>query len=130
MMPTETLPSIQPTLRVIPMVYDTNARGDIFGGWLMSQIDIAGATVATIRAKGPVATIAVNELSFRAPLYVGDVVSFYAKVVAVGTKSLTVEIDVFAERNRSLSGEIVRISHANLVYVAVSEPGISRVIPT
>jgi acyl-CoA thioesterase YciA len=128
MMPNETLPTIQPTLRVIPMVYDTNARGDIFGGWLMSQIDIAGATVATLRAKGPVATIAVNELTFRSPLYVGDVVSFYAKVVSVGTKSLTVEIDVFAERNRQLA-ETVRVSHAVLVYVAVSEPGISRVIP-
>ncbi|HEV2614930.1 MAG TPA: acyl-CoA thioesterase [Gammaproteobacteria bacterium] len=128
-MPNETLPTIQPTLRVIPMVYDTNARGDIFGGWLMSQIDTAGATVAAVRAKGPVATIAVNELTFRAPLYVGDVVSFYAKVVATGTKSLTVEVDVFAERNRQLSGEVVRISHASLVYVAVSEPGKSRVIP-
>jgi acyl-CoA thioesterase YciA len=128
-MPNETLPSIQPTLRVIPMVYDTNPRGDIFGGWLMSQIDIAGATVASVRAKGPVATIAVNELTFRAPLYVGDVVSFYAKVTAVGTKSLTVEVDVFAERNRQLSEEVVRVSHAVLVYVAVSEPGKSRVIP-
>lgn len=128
-MPNETLPTIQPTLRVIPMVYDTNARGDIFGGWLMSQIDIAGATVASIRAKGPVATINVNELTFRAPLYVGDVVSFYAKVTTVGTKSLTIEVDVFAQRNRQLSDEVVRVSHAILVYVAISEPGQSRVIP-
>jgi acyl-CoA thioesterase YciA len=128
-MPNETLPTIQPTLRVIPMVYDTNPRGDIFGGWLMSQIDIAGATVATLKAEGPVATIAVNELTFRAPLFVGDVVSFYAKVVTVGTKSLTVEVDVFAQRIRQLSSEIVRVSHAVLVYVAVSEPGKSRVIP-
>ena len=128
-MPNLTLPKEQPTLRVIPMVYDTNARGDIFGGWLMSQIDIAGATVATIRAKGPVATINVNKLTFEAPLYVGDVVSFYAKVTRVGTKSLNVEIDVFAERNRQLSGEVVKISNAELVYVAISEPGKSRVIP-
>lgn len=128
-MTTVTLPDTQPTLRVIPMVYDTNPRGDIFGGWLMSQIDIAGATVAAVRTKGPVATINVNELTFEAPLYVGDVVSFYAKVTRVGTKSLNVEIEVYAERNRQISGEIVKISKAELVYVAISEPGKSRVIP-
>lgn len=128
-MPTEKLPTIHPTIRVIPMVYDTNPRGDIFGGWLMSQIDIAGAIVATQRAQGPVATIAVNELTFKAPLFVGDIVSFYAKVTKVGTKSLTVEVDVFAERNRQLTGEIVRVSHAVLIYVAVSEPGVSRAVP-
>ncbi len=128
-MTTVILPNDQPTLRVIPMVYDTNARGDIFGGWLMSQIDIAGATVASVRTKGPVATINVNKLTFEAPLYVGDVVSFYAKITRIGTKSLTVNVDVYAERNRQISGEIVKISNAELVYVAISEPGKSRVIP-
>jgi acyl-CoA thioesterase YciA len=123
------LPDIQPTLRVIPMVYDTNPRGDIFGGWLMSQIDIACSIPAYERAKGPIATIAVKELLFEAPLYVGDIVSFYAKVTTVGTKSITVEVDVYAERKRNDVGSIVKASHAVLVYVAISEPGKSRVVP-
>ena len=123
------LPDIQPTLRVIPMIYDTNPRGDIFGGWLMSQIDIACSVPAYERAKGPIATIAVKELLFEAPLYVGDIVSFYSKVIAVGKKSITVEVDVYAERKRNEIGTVVKASHAVLVYVAVSEPGISRVIP-
>lgn len=123
------LPDKQPTLRVIPMLYDTNPRGDIFGGWLMSQIDIAGSVIAFERAKGPIATISVEELSFLAPLFVGDVVSFYAKLVKVGQKSLTISIDVYAQRNRYAPYETVRISHAVLVYVAITEPGKSRLVP-
>jgi acyl-CoA thioesterase YciA len=123
------LPNIQPTLRVIPMIYDTNPRGDIFGGWLMSQIDIAGSVVASERAKGPIATVCVNELTFIAPIFVGDIVSLYAKVIAVGTKSLTVEVSVFAKRTRHVPHTIINISHAILVYAAISEPGKSRLIP-
>ncbi len=123
------LPEKQPTLRVIPMVYDTNPRGDIFGGWLMSQIDIACSVVAFERAQGPVATIAVKELTFLAPLFVGDIVSFYANLVSVGEKSVTVDVDVYAQRNRYAPYETVKISHAELVYVAITEPGKSRLIP-
>jgi acyl-CoA thioesterase YciA len=122
------LPDIQPTLRVIPMPYDTNPRGDIFGGWLMSQIDIAGSIVAYEKAKGPIATIAVKELTFDAPLFVGDVVSLYSKVIAVGKKSVTVEIQVYAERKKENPSIIVKASHAVLVYVAISKPGQSRII--
>jgi len=118
------LPDIQPTLRVIPMVYDTNPRGDVFGGWVMSQIDIAGSIVAYETAKGPIATIAVKELVFEAPLFVGDIVSLYAKLIKIGNKSVTVQVEVYAQRP---SG-IVKATHAILVYVAVSKPGQSRVI--
>ncbi len=122
------LPDIQPTLRVIPMTYDTNPRGDIFGGWLMSQMDIAGSIAAYEKAKGPIATIAVKELIFEAPLFVGDIVSLYANVVAVGNKSVTVHIDVYAERKKEMPSTIVKAGHGVLVYVAVSKPGQSRVI--
>ena len=123
------IPDIQPTLRVIPMNHDTNPRGDIFGGWLMSQIDMAGSVVAYRRAQGPVATIAVKELTFRAPLFVGDVVSLYATISAVGNTSITVDIDVYAQRERQSKPETVKISHAVLVFVAVLEPGQSRPVP-
>lgn len=124
------LPTQSPTLRVIPMVYDTNPRGDVFGGWLMSQIDIAGSIAAYERAKGPVATIAVKELTFMAPLFVGDIVSFYAKLISVGTTSLTINIEVYAERKTEYPSTVVKVSHAILVYVAVSEPGKSRLVPS
>lgn len=118
------LPDIQPTLRVIPMVYDTNPRGDVFGGWVMSQIDIAGSIVAYEAAKGPIATIAVKELIFESPLFVGDIVSLYAKLIKIGNKSVTVQVEVYAQR----LNEIVKTANALLVYVAVSKPGQARVI--
>jgi acyl-CoA thioesterase YciA len=118
------LPEVQPTLRVIPMGYDTNPRGDIFGGWVMSQIDIAGSIAAFKTAKGPIATIAVKELVFESPLFVGDIVSLYTNVLKVGTKSVTVQVEVYAERQEG----VVKAANAVLVYVAVSKPGQSRVI--
>src|SRR3990167_8206660 len=87
-----------PTLRVKTRPNDANSSGDIFGGWLMSQIDVACAIVATERAKGPVVTVAVKELTFLQPIYIYDLVSFYAKVVKIGTTSLVVEVNVYAQR--------------------------------
>ena len=107
------------------MPADTNPNGDIFGGWLMSQIDIAGSVVAVERAKGPVATVAVKELQFIAPIFVYDLVSFYSDVKAVGKTSITVFVEVFAQRRGDYS-EVVKVSEATLVYVAVSEPGKKR----
>ena len=128
------LPQEEPVLRVLPRFYDTNQRGDIFGGWLMSQIDLAGSLRAQKAAQGPVATIAVKEMLFQAPLFVGDVVSFYAEVIKVGRKSITVEVEVYAERRQEVfpseSGELVKAARAIFVYVAVSSPGKSRLIPT
>jgi acyl-CoA thioesterase YciA len=122
----------EPTLRVKTRPNDANKGGDIFGGWLMSQIDIAGAIVAAQRTKGPVVTVAVKELIFLQPLFIYDIASFYTKVTTVGKTSVTVEVEVYAERYQegvNLSAYI-KVSEASLVYVAVSKPGKKRLIPT
>lgn len=129
-MSTANLP--EPTLRVKTRPNDANKGGDIFGGWLMSQIDIAGAIAAAQRAKGPVVTVAVKELKFLQPLFIYDIASFYTKVIAVGKTSVTIEVAVYAERyqeNAELASHI-KVSEASLVYVAVSKPGEKRLIPT
>ncbi|MFZ9962724.1 MAG: acyl-CoA thioesterase, partial [Burkholderiales bacterium] len=87
-----------PTLRVVPMPSDANYSGDIFGGWIMSQVDIAGSIPAAQLAKGRIVTIAVNSFLFKQPVMIGDLVSFYADVVKVGNTSITVDVEVFAQR--------------------------------
>lgn len=119
----------KPTLRLIARPNEANRSGDIFGGWLMSQIDLAGAAVAAQYTKGPVVTVAVKHLHFIKPIFVYDLVSFYTKITNVGRTSITVEIEVYAERNQGTTEEEpVKVSDAILVYVAVSEPGKPRVI--
>jgi acyl-CoA thioesterase YciA len=108
-----------PAIRVVAMPADANAAGDIFGGWIMSQVDIAGSVVAIRRAQGRVVTVAVNSFEFHQPVYVGDLVSCYAEVVKVGNTSMTVEVKVFAERDRL--DEAVKVTEAVLTYVAVDE---------
>ena len=88
----------EPTLRVVPMPADANQSGDIFGGWIMAQVDIAGSIPAIRRARGRVATVAVNSFQFKQPVLVGDVVSLYAEVVRVGRTSITVNVEVYAQR--------------------------------
>lgn len=117
---------VDPTLRVVPMPSDANYSGDIFGGWIMSQVDIAGSIPAVQVAKGRVATIAVNSFLFKQPVLIGDLVSFYAKISKVGRTSITVDVEVFAQR-RSLH-EIVKVTDATLTYVAVDEKRKPRVI--
>src|SRR5882757_5153782 len=90
----------EPTLRVVPMPADSNSSGDIFGGWVMSQVDIAGSIPAIRLARGRVATVAVNSFVFRQPIMVGDLVSLYAEVVKVGRTSITVSVEVYAQRDR------------------------------
>ncbi len=110
----------EPTLRVVPMPADANSTGDIFGGWIMSQVDIAGAIPALRLARGRVATVAVNSFTFRQPVLIGDVVSFYAKVVRIGRTSITVDVEVFAQRG--IPEEITaKVTEATLTYVAVDE---------
>ncbi len=106
-----------PVLRVVPMPADSNQHGDIFGGWIMSQVDIAGGVTAAIRARGRVATIAVNSFVFKEPVMIGDRVSFYADVIRVGNTSITVNVEVFAERNPA-EREVVKVTEATLTYVA------------
>ena len=126
------LPDRAPTLRVVPMPSDANAAGDIFGGWIMSQVDMAGSVVATRRAQGRVVTVAVNAFLFKKPVYIGDVVSFYGEVIKVGHTSLTVEVMVFAERGllRHDVGAILMVTEATLTYVAMDADGAKRPVPS
>jgi len=127
--PIVTLPEGRmPTMRVIPMPADTNANGTIFGGWVMAQVDLAGSVPASERAGGRVATVAVNSFIFKQPVFVGDLVSFYAHAVKTGRTSITVDVEVFAQRHR-FSREIVKVTEATLTYVAVDIEGKPRALP-
>jgi acyl-CoA thioesterase YciA len=108
----------EPTLRVIPLPADANHTGDIFGGWIMAQVDLAGSVPATRLARGRVATVAVNSFVFKKPVFVGDLVSFYAEVMRVGRTSITVNVEVYAQR-RPEREECVKVTEATLTYVAV-----------
>jgi acyl-CoA thioesterase YciA len=114
----------EPALRVVPMPSDANPNGDIFGGWIMSQVDIAGSIPAWRLARGRIATVAVNSFVFKQPVLVGDLVSFYADVVRVGNTSITVEVEVYAQRRSQ--NEAVKVTEAALTYVAVDEKGRPR----
>jgi acyl-CoA thioesterase YciA len=122
------LPGKQPALRVVPMPADANQSGDIFGGWVMSQVDIAGSVPAARRARGRIATVAVNSFVFKQPVLVGDVVSFYAEITHVGRTSVTVDVQVYAERN---PGKMicVKVTEASLTYVAVGPDRRPRTLP-
>ena len=125
---TTTLPEGMPQLRVVPMPADANIHGDVFGGWIMAQVDIAGSLPAVRRANGRVATVAVNSFVFKQPVLVGDLLSFYANVVRVGTTSVTVNVEVYAERMR-LQTEVVKVTEATLTYVATGADRKPRVLP-
>ncbi len=116
----------QATIRLLAMPADTNPSGHIFGGWIMSQMDIAGGVVAHERAVGRVATVAVTSMEFHKPVFVGDLISCFAEVVKVGTSSITVKIKVFAERGRH--GQCVKVTEAVIVYVALTEQGLPRTV--
>ena len=120
----------QPVLRIVPMPADTNAHGTIFGGWVMAQVDIAGSIPAWERAQGPVVTVAVNSFVFKEPVHVGDLVSFYARVQKIGHTSITVDVEVFAQRNRRTgTKEAVKVTEAQLTYVAVDDKRRPRLVP-
>lgn len=119
----EKLPEGVPALRVTPMPSDTNQYGDVFGGWIMSQVDLAGASEAARRALSRTVTVAVTNFVFKQPVWVGDVVSFYAKIIKVGTTSITVDVDVYAERLHKDNHKIVKVTEAQLVYVAIGPDG-------
>ncbi len=123
-----TLPQRDPTMRVVAMLSDANSTGDMFGGWIMGQVDIAGSLPAWFRAKGRVVTVAVNSFVFKEPMYVGDLVSFYAEIVKVGNTSMTVEVEVYAQRNPA-NPVCVKVTEATLTYVAVGENRKPRVLP-
>ncbi|MBL8512276.1 MAG: acyl-CoA thioesterase [Betaproteobacteria bacterium] len=118
----------QPVIRIIPMPADTNAHGTIFGGWVMAQVDLAGSIPATVRAMGKVVTVAVNSFQFKEPVFVGDLVSFYAEVSKTGRTSITVDLEVYAQRHR-FGTVIVKVTEAQLTYVAVDDERHPRPLP-
>lgn len=118
-----------PQLRVVPMPSDTNMNGDVFGGWIMAQVDLAGSLPAARRAHGRVATVAVNSFVFTQPVMIGDVLSIYTDIIKVGTTSITVKVDVYAEREQ-LNGKAVKVTEATLTYVATDENRRPRPIPS
>ncbi|MCK6407325.1 MAG: acyl-CoA thioesterase [Rhodocyclaceae bacterium] len=122
------LPKGQPALRVMPMPADVNQNGDVFGGWIMAQVDVAGAIPAMRRARGRVATVSVNSFLFKQPVSVGDVVSFYAEVVETGRTSIKVNVEVYAERNPT-DPVTVKVTEATLTYVAITQQGVKRELP-
>jgi len=117
----------EPAIRTIAMPADANASGDIFGGWMMAQMDMAGGVAAVARAKGRVVTVAVEAMTFHRPVLVGDLVSCYAEVVRVGRTSLSVRIDAWVERR--IGGEAERVTSGTFTYVAVDAARKPRVVP-
>ncbi|GAB1232503.1 acyl-CoA thioesterase [Ferrigenium sp. UT5] len=125
---TDTLPAREPTIRVAAMPSDANYTGDIFGGWLMGQVDIAGSIPAVQYARGRVVTVAVNSFVFKQPIFVGDIVSFYTAIIKTGHTSVTVAVEVFVQRNPA-KPECVKVTEATLTYVAVGEDRKPRALP-
>ena len=117
-----------PALRVVPMPADSNHNGDIFGGWIMAQVDVAGGIVAGRVARGRVATVSVNSFVFKQPVQIGDVLSFYAEVQRIGNTSVTVNVEVYAERGRA-DTKVVKVTEATLTFVAIDLEGKPRPVP-
>lgn len=119
-------PSGKLALQTIAMPADTNASGDIFGGWLMAQMDIAASIPARARAGGRVATVAVEAMSFHRPVRVGDLVTIYAEIVREGRTSMGIDVETWVTRSPE---EIFRVTQAHFVFVAVSPTGETRPLP-
>ena len=115
-------------LKVIPMPADCNANGDIFGGWVMAQVDLAGSVIPARYAEGRMATVAVNEFIFKQPVRVGDILSFYSELTRIGRTSMTVKVEVYAERFRS-QGRYIKVTEASVTYVAIDDNGQPRPVP-
>ena len=127
--PAETPPADHElVMKVIPMPADANANGDIFGGWVMAQVDLAGSVLPARHAQGRMATVAVNQFIFKQPVRVGDILSFYAKMERIGRSSLTVNVEVYAERFAT-QGRYIKVTEATLTYVAIDDAGRPRPVP-
>ena len=114
-------------MRVMPLPADVNGNGDVFGGWIMAQVDMAGAVLPSRIAKGRIATVAVNQFIFKQPVSIGDLLCFFAKVERIGRTSITVRVEVYAERNPA-DLQVVKVTEANLTYVAIDSAGKPRAI--
>ena len=125
---TQTVPEGTLTLQTIAMPADTNANGDIFGGWLMAQMDLGCSVLARGRARGRVATVAVEAMVFHRPVHVGDVVSIHAEMIREGSTSMTIVAEVWVRRQPS--GDHLKVTEAKFVFVAVDETGGKRPLPS
>ena len=122
------LPDKQPAIRVAAMPANTNSAGTIFGGWIMSQVDVAGSIAALARARGRVVTVAVNSFEFHKPVFAGDLISCYSDVIKVGRTSITIKVEVYAQRNPG-NLETVKVTEAELTFVALDENRKPRAVP-
>jgi acyl-CoA thioesterase YciA len=118
----------QLVLRVVPLPADVNANGDVFGGWIMGQVDLAGAVLSARIARGRIATVAVKEFVFKQPVTLGDLLSFYARVTHIGNTSIGIHVDVYAERD-PVHPHVVKVTEADLTYVAIDAQGKPRPVP-
>ena len=114
-------------LKVIPMPADCNANGDIFGGWVMAQVDLAGSVIPARYTHGRMATVAVKEFVFKQPVRVGDILSFFSELTRIGRTSITVQVEVYAERFQA-QGQYVKVTEASVTYVAIDGSGKPREI--
>ena len=121
------LRQLQPAVRTLAMPADTNPSGDIFGGWLLAQMDIAAGMVAFTRARGRIATVAVDAMTFHQPVLVGDIVSCYADVVRIGRTSMTLQVEAWARRGHT--GEEIKVTEAKFTCVAIDEHRRPRAVP-
>lgn len=115
-------------LKVIPMPADCNANGDIFGGWVMAQVDLAGSVIPARYTRGRMATVAVNEFIFKQPVRIGDILSFFSSLTRIGRTSITVQVEVYAERYHA-QGQYIKVTEASLTYVAIDDNGKPREVP-
>lgn len=123
----ESPPTAEPSLRTLAMPGDANPNGDIFGGWVLAQMDLAGAVPAVERAEGRVATVAVEAMRFHQPIMIGDLVSAYTKVTREGTTSISVDIEIWAKRRKDAT--LVKVTEGTFVYVAIDASGRPRPLP-
>ncbi|WP_281857888.1 acyl-CoA thioesterase [Litoreibacter halocynthiae] len=123
----QTAPEGDLTLQTVAFPKDTNSGGDIFGGWVISQMDIAAGTTAQQRANGRVATVAIEAMRFHAPILVGDLVSVYTKIVKTGRTSLTMHVETWVRRQRT--SELVMVTEGDFTFVAIKDSGIKRALP-
>ena len=115
------------TLQTVAMPADTNSGGDIFGGWVVSQMDLAAGTTAAQRARGRCATVAIEALRFHSPVLVGDLFSVYTEIRKTGRTSITMHVEAWARRQRT--GEKVIVTEGDFTFVAIAESGVTRVLP-
>lgn len=116
------------TIQTVPLPADTNGNGDIFGGWVLSQMDIAGGVAAAKRAQGPTATVAIDAMRFHAPVSVGDLFTVYTHIVRTGTTSVTIHVEAWVRRVKA-GQEPIKVTEADFTYVAIQSSGVKRPLP-